>query len=59
MAQKKHKITMQDKIDAARAYAEKQERSERRKRTVMSVFIVILCLLLIFAFCFPALTTLI
>lgn len=57
MAQKKHKITMQDKIDAARAYAEKQERSERRKRTVMSVFIVILCLLLIFAFCFPALTT--
>ena len=57
--QKKYKVTTQDKIDAARALAEKHEKAERRKKKVMTVFIVVLCVLLIFAFCFPALTMLI
>ncbi len=57
MAQKK-KLTQQDKIERDRAIAERLEKSQRRKRAVMTVFTIILCVLLIFAFCFPALTTL-
>ena len=57
MAQKK-KRTQQDKIERDRAIAERLEKSQRRKRAVMTVFTIILCVLLIFAFCFPALTTL-
>lgn len=57
MAQKK-KLTQQDKIERERAIAERLEKSQRRKRVVMTVFTIILCVLLIFAFCFPALTTL-
>lgn len=57
MAQKK-KLTQQDKIERDRAIAERLEKSQRRKRVVMTVFTIILCVLLIFAFCFPALTTL-
>ena len=57
MAQKK-KLTQQDKIERDRAIAERLEKSRRRKRVVMTVFTIILCVLLIFAFCFPALTTL-
>lgn len=59
MAQNKKKMTQQDKIEAARAIAEKQERIEKRKRIGYSVFVIVLCVLLIFAFCFPAMTTLI
>ncbi len=57
MAQKK-RLTQQDKIERDRAIAERLEKSQRRKRAVMTVFTIILCVLLIFAFCFPALTTL-
>lgn len=57
MAQKK-RLTQQDKIERERAIAERLEKSQRRKRAVMTVFTIILCVLLIFAFCFPALTTL-
>ena len=53
MAQKK-KLTQQDKIERDRAIAERLEKSQRRKRAVMTVFTIILCVLLIFAFCFPA-----
>ena len=57
MTQKKM-LTQQDKIERDRAIAERLEKSQRRKRAVMTVFTIILCVLLIFAFCFPALTTL-
>ena len=57
MAQKK-RLTQQDKIERDRAIAERLEKSQRRKRAAMTVFTIILCVLLIFAFCFPALTTL-
>lgn len=55
---KNHKMTQHDKIEAERALAAKQERADKRKRAVMTVFVVILCVLLIFAFCFPALSLL-
>lgn len=59
MAQKNRKLTQQEKLERERAIAERLERSNRRKRIAMAVFTIVLCVLLVFAFCFPALTTLI
>lgn len=59
MADKTRKMTQQDKIERDRAIAERNARASRRKRLVATVLTVILCILLIFAFCFPAVTMLI
>ena len=58
MAQKNKKKTQQDKVEQARAIAEKQALEDERKRKIRLVFTIILCVFLVFAFCFPAITTL-
>lgn len=59
MAQKYKKQTQHDKVEAARAEEYRRLRAEKRKRVVVTVFSVLICVLLIFAFCFPAVTMLI
>ena len=51
-----HKKTAQDKIDAERVARMKLERTKRRQRIAMTVFVVVLCIVLVISFCFPALT---
>ncbi len=58
MAKKNHKMSQQEKIEQARALEEKEARSEAKKQLVMRIFVIILCVLLVFAFCFPAVTML-
>ena len=58
MAQKNKKKTQQDKVEQARAIAEKQALEDERKRKIRLVFTIILCVFLVFGFCFPAITTL-
>ena len=58
MAHKSNKQTRQEKIERERALQERLERSQRLKRRLMLLFTIILCAVLILAFCFPALTTL-
>lgn len=51
-----YKKTQQEKIEQERAMQAKLEREEKVKHTAMTVFVIILCVVLVIAFCFPALT---
>lgn len=55
MAQKKnYQKTKQQKLEQEQALAYRQEQIEKRNRIFKAIGIAILSILLIFAFCFPA-----
>lgn len=56
---KGNQLTKQQKLEQAQALAYRQEQQEKRSRLIKSVFVAILSILLIIAFCFPAITMLI
>lgn len=58
MAEKYKRMTQQDKLEQERAIAEKLERENKRKRIIMTVVVVLLCLALVGSFCFPAISVL-
>ena len=61
MAKKKRRNnqkTKQQKLEQEQALAYRQEQIEKRNRIIKTIGIAILSILLIFAFCFPAITML-
>ena len=56
---KNNQLTKQQKLEQAQALAYRHEQSEKRNRLIKSILVAILSILLIFAFCFPAITMLI
>ena len=56
---KNNQKTKQQKLEQEQALAYRHEQTEKRNRIVKAVLVAVLSILLIIAFCFPAITMLI
>ncbi len=56
---KNNQLTKQQKLEQEQALAYRHEQSEKRNRLIKTILVAALSILLILAFCFPAITMLI